>query len=256
MRSTTRTVSAHAFLALLFGALAGCAPPGTGSTATLPPVNAASAATTETASTDAPPTPAITILEDAGLEVDLTPGTYTSRVFEPTIVFNLGQGWFRRDDVRAREFNLRRAPDGADVLQLNSGTDFLQCGGGDVVVDPSAAAIVEAITTSEPLHVSASTPVPVGDRTGAAIRLIGDGEPLTDDDRFGSAPEYGCVLTSGDEPWPAEAGWTFLSRDTALQLVIFDVEGVPVIVRAVADADRRDAHYDLVLGLLGTMQLD
>jgi len=193
------------------------------------------------------------IIEDAGLESIMPAGTYTSRLFDPALTLELGDGWFRRDPNGERALNLRRGPDGEDDLTFISGMDFLQCGTGPVVEDPDAQTIVDAIAASDMLDVDQIGDVPVGDRTGLGVRLAGGGEPVSEDD-FGRSNEFGCIISIGDEAFPADSLWVMAMPDSAMQLVFVDVDGTTVAIRGRASVDR-DAMAELMLEVLESVAL-
>ena len=230
---------------MIAAAIAGCANPAA------PPSSAVTAGPIATTTPAA--SAAVRSIEDAGLETPMVAGAYESRLFEPALRLELGEGWFRRDAGGARTLNLRRAPDGAADVTFISGVDFLQCGTDPVVTKPDARTIVDAITASAKLTSTAPVNVPVGDLAGIEIRLAGGGAPVPDED-FGKANEYGCVMTIGDAPFPAEALWVMATQADVLQLVVVDVAGTTVLIRGRGDRDD-EAHFDLVLDLLAGISL-
>src|SRR5262245_40071640 len=151
----------------LVAAIAGCSGGGaqSGDTATPTAITASPAPASAAASASAQ------VIEDAGLETELAPGPYVSRLFSPSLAMDLGAGWFRREAGTAQGLDLRREPDGAADVGFMSGIGFLQCGAGGVVTTPDARAIVDAITASPKLVATAPVSVPVGDRSGLEIRL-------------------------------------------------------------------------------------
>jgi hypothetical protein len=193
------------------------------------------------------------VIEDAGLETPLAAGVYTSRLFKPALSLKLGEGWFRRDAGSARTLDLRRGPDGAADVTFMSGIDFLQCGTAPVVTKPNARTIVDAIRSSRKLTSTAPVNVSVGSRPGIEIRIAGGGEPVPEAD-FMKSNEYGCVLTIGDEPFPAEALWVMVMPDDARQLVAVDVGETTVLIRGLA-VNETEAHFNLVLDLLADASL-
>jgi len=234
---------------VLVAAVAGCSSPAAQSTATV--------ASTPLATTPVTPAPAASasarIIEDAGLETPMVAGIYTSRLFKPALSLKLGEGWFRRDAGSARTLDLRRAPDGAAGVTFISGIDFLQCGTDPVVAKPNARTIVDAIRSSKKLTVSAPVAVPVGALSGIEIRVAGGGDPVPEEDLFKSN-EYGCVLTVGDEPFPAEALWVMVTPDITRQFVAVDVGETTVVIRGLA-VSGTESHFDLVLDLLADTSL-
>jgi hypothetical protein len=193
------------------------------------------------------------VIEDAGLESIMPAGTYSSRLFDPALTLELGDGWFRRDSNGERALNLRRGPDGEDDLTFISGMDFLQCGTAPVVEDPDAQTIVDAFAASDMLDVDEIGDVPVGDRTGLGVRLAGGGEPVSDDD-FVRSNEFGCIISIGDEAFPADSLWVMATPDSAMQLVFVDVDGTTVAIRGRAGADL-DAMAELMLEVLESVAL-
>jgi hypothetical protein len=227
-------------------ALAGCGGAASPSSAT-PSAPAASAS--EPA---ASPSETASILEDAGLETNLTPGRYTSRVFAPTLTIELGDGWLRRDTGDSRKLDLRHGAGGRDDLTFIAGIDFMQCGTAAVVEKPNAAAIIEALTTSTLLTVSDPVDVTVGDRTARMIRLTG-GDPIPDADLMRSN-EFGCVLTVGPEAFPAEGLWIMATTAQTVQHVVLDIDGTTVLIAA-KSADDVNAWWDAVIDVLKTTTL-
>lgn len=218
-------------------ALAGCA----GSGAPAAPTAVATAIASPAPSTATGPF----IIEDGGIETPLVAGTYTSRLFTPALEFELGEGWFRRDPNTDRVLNLRRAPDGAEDITFISGLDYLQCGSGEVVKKPNAAAIVAAIAGSDKLDATEPVDVTVGGRPAHAIRLNGGGDPVPEES-FGITYEFGCVISVGDDPFPAESFWLALTPEVVAQLIFLDVDGTTVAIRGRSDKDP-DTFFDLVL---------
>ena len=234
---------------LLIVAVAACA--GTGAPAT--PTAAPLPTTTPVATAGPTASAAPLIIEDAGLETLMVPGTYTSRLFKPALQIELGEGWFRRDAGNDRTLNLRRGLDGSADLTFISIVDFLQCGTGAVVTKPDARTIVDAIAGSAALSASDPAQVPVGDLTGLEVRLAGSGDPVPEAD-FAKSTKYGCVMTRGEEPFPAEGAWLMATRDLVMQLVAVDIAGTTVLIRA-RSVSETDAHFDLVLEVLAHTSL-
>jgi len=239
-----------ASLALLLGAaVAGCSSPAGQPTATVTSAPLATVPVTAAPAASA----GARIIEDAGLETPLVAGVYTSRLFKPALTLKLGEGWLRRNAGSARTLDLRRAPDGAAAVTFISGIDFLQCGTDPVVAKPNARVIVDAIRSSRKLTSTAPVIVSVGSRPGVEIRTAGGGEPVPEAD-FMKSNEYGCVLTIGDEPFPAEALWVMVTPDVARQFVAVDVDETTVLIRGLAVNDT-EAHFNLVLDLLADTSL-
>jgi hypothetical protein len=238
-------------------ALAGCS---TGAPSAAP--TAGAPATTTKPATQAPPSAAPptesgpTILEDAGLETPLTPGTYTSRVFEPAVTLELGEGWFRRDDIRDRTFNLRRGSDGGEMLSFISGIDFIQCGKGDVIEPQDASTVVDEIVAMDKLHATQPAQIEVGDMLGTMIRLPGTGAPLPED-AFDHLLDFGCVISIGDVPFPGDSGWVTLTRDTVTQLVFVEVGNETVLIRTSPDDGTTDIDglWDLMTDVINSTHL-
>jgi hypothetical protein len=164
------------------------------------------------------------ILEDAGLEVELAPGTYTSRVFAPHITFELGSGWMRRDSTQERSFRLIATTE-AWVLVVSE-IDFAQCG-ATLLEHPDAAGTAALVAGATILSPALSTSA-FGDRSAQIIDLPGTGASP------GEAidPANGCVLTGGDAPWPAEGGWIVLNPDMAAHLAVTDAGDETVVFNA------------------------
>lgn len=226
---------------------AGCS--GTPGTPTGSAGPAPSAAATEAA----PASRAPLVLEDSGVDVELAPGTYVSRVFTPSIRLELGTGWFRRDVIGPRAFNLRAGPNGDRDLSFISGVDFLQCDMGKVVTTPDASAIVAAIEGSPALTVKSRREVPVGSRRGTELRLVADPDAVLPDD-LDRWTQLGCMLSQGDAPFPAEGGWIGATADMDVQFIVLDAAGTSVLVRGRGPSDA-DAHYDAVLDIVARMTL-
>ena len=231
-------------------ALAGC---GTGEVRSpqAPGPTAASSTVVASASASSPSASAA-ILEDAGLETPLTPGPYTSRLFKPTVNLELGDGWFRRDGGDSRRLDIRHGQDGRDDITFIAGIDYLQCGKAAAVSKPDAQSIVQALTGSSLINVSEPVAVKVGDRTASMVRLTG-GDPIPDADILRSN-EFGCVMTIGANAFPAEGFWIMATKAETSQLVILDVEGTTVIIRAKSAADVT-SWWDTVLNVLTTTTL-
>jgi hypothetical protein len=229
-------------------ALGGCAA-GDGRSSQPPAVSAVvSASPADVASPAASPV----ILEDAGLETPLAPGLYTSRLFKPTVRLELGDGWLRRDADDSRRLDIRHGQDGRDDITFVSGIDYLQCGKAAVISKPDSNDILEALATSSLLKVTEPLDVKVGDRTAAMVRLTG-GNPIPDADLMRSN-EFGCVMTVGAKAFPAEGFWILATTAATMQLVILDVDGTTVLIRAMS-ADDMDAWWDAVLDVLAKATL-
>ena len=234
---------------LLVVAVAGCSSPAAQPATTMTPAPIATGPVTAAPAASA----GVRVIEDAGLETPMAAGVYTSRLFKPALSLKLGEGWFRRDAGSARTLDLRRAPDGAAAVTFISGIDFLQCGTDPVVTKPNARTIVDAIRSSRKLTSTAPVAVPVGALSGLEIRIAGGGDPVPEAD-FMKSDEYGCVLTIGDEPFPAEALWVMVTPDVARQFVAVDVGETTVLIRGLAVNDT-EAHFNLVLDLLADASL-
>jgi hypothetical protein len=193
------------------------------------------------------------VLEDAGVNTELAPGLYTSRLFKPPITIELGSGWERQDDITDRKLNLRRVPDGAD-LTVASGVDFMQCGKAAAVVKPTARAIVDAIAASG--HLSATEPaqVKVGDKQGWSIELEGGGAAVPEAS-FLRSNEYGCVLSFGEVAFPKESAWAVLTPDVAAQFVFVDVDGRAAMIRGRPGQGDLESISALTLELLPKVSL-
>ena len=239
-RRVTRPVTLVAWLIVGAALVAACAATGSGGAASPSPVASATG--------EASPSSATRVLEDMGLETPMPAGSYESRLFEPALRLELGDGWFRRDANSDRILNLRRGPNGVEDVTFLAGPDFLQCGLGEIVEDPNATVIADAIAAAEPLTASGPIEVAVGSATGTMIRLAGGGEPIAEED-IARLNDFGCVLTLGEDPFPAEAAWVPLTSDAEMQLVLVDVDGTTVLIRARGDT-APEAHFELVLDLL------
>ena len=201
------------------------------------------------------PTPPPIVIEDAGLDVPLAPGTYTSRLFEPRLQLELGEGWFRRDDVTARRLDLRRQPDGADGVTILRGIDFLQCGSAEASRNPTHAEIAARLTSMPGLQIEGPTEMEVAGHPAFEMRLSGDGEPVPDDELMANAFDHGCVLSRGEEAYPSEAsGWLLLMPDTRRQVIVVGLEDTTMLILGYTDATDDD-HYDLVLQLLESVSI-
>lgn len=230
---------------LLAGIVGGC------SSAPAASVGALVATQTAPAATITMPTVAPYVLEDAGIEVDLAPGTYVSRLFEPALRLELGTGWFRRDQANPSKVNLRTGPDGDRDVTFMSGMASLMCGEGPLVTSPDAAAIIGALTGSPMLTVRSRREVPIAGRTGTELRLAGDSKIVPPEDPV-KLPQVGCVLTL-DALWP-DGGWAEVTGAMDLQLIAVDVDATTVLVRS-RPSSIIDEHYDAVLELVATMSL-
>jgi len=206
--------SSAALLAAVIGAAAACqaGPATTGAAVTAAPTVAATSVPTVPAPS---PTPATAIvIEDAGVEVDLTPGTYTSRVFRPTVEFVLPAGWQRRRATSESTINIDRGEVTLSIVRV----DFVQCG-ETLLSHPDAADAATLIGKTTILAPVAPTTATVGPRQGQQVDLPGTGAEA------GGAidPANGCILTAGPEPYPAEYAWVVLTSDLAVRLTFVDV---------------------------------
>ena len=174
-------------------------------------------------------TAARTVLEDAGINVELPPGIYTSRVFRPTIEFRLDGGWQRRDATRDAALAIVAA-DMRWVVTIRQ-LDFAQCG-KTLIQHPRADAASKLIGAASKLTPRPADAVQLGDRAGLAIDLPGSGPGVGD----AIDPANGCVLSQGDAPWPAESLWSVLNPDTAAHIVLVDAgaKTLALIVRSSA----------------------
>jgi hypothetical protein len=234
--------------------LAGCSSAGSGSSvASVAPAPSAVPSPSEAASPSA--SPESMVIEDAGVETSLPAGTYSSRLFKPSLTLELGEGWYRRDPNGDKALNLRRTQDLGEDVTFISGIDFIQCGKGDPSAAPDVTKIVAGITGSSMLKVSAPVEVPFGDHTGTAIKLEGGGAPIPEAD-FMSSNEFGCILSQG-EAFPAESLWLMATRDVVMHLVVADVDGTTVIVRTRPGdtTSDLDALYDQTLKLLADSKI-
>ena len=233
-------------------ALGGCSTGTPTGTATGGPPATANA--TPVPPTVAPSEAAVMILEDAGLETPMAPGTYTSRLFEPSLTIELDDGWFRRNAGDARRFNIRRGEDGGEDLTFFSDVDFIQCGDGEVVEPADASTIVDMLFEMPKLSTTQPEEVHVGDLTGTEIRLLGGGAGSLE------APEdwlkNGCVISIG-EAFPSEnSGWVAELGSTVEQLVFVEVDGVVVLIRARPDDSTADveALWDYMREVIASVQ--
>jgi hypothetical protein len=85
------------------------------------------------------------------------------------------------------------------------------------------------------------------------IRLKGGGEPVPEED-FGRSNEFGCIITIGDAPFPADGGWVTMLRADVMQIVVLDVGDKTVLIRARPAADP-EGFFDLVVEFLQTTSL-
>lgn len=181
-------------------------------------------------------------------------GTYTSRLFQPTITFELDGSWFRRDAGDARRFNIRRGPNGEEDLTFISGIDFIQCGDGDVIEAPAdSSTIVDQLFGMPKLDTTQPEEVHVGDRLGTEIRLLGGGKGSSDD--IDGYLSHGCVLSIGDVPFPGDSGWMVELDSSEEQLVFVDVDGTVVMIRARHGSGDVEAVWDYMREVIGTVQL-
>lgn len=240
---------------LLAGTLivAGCstAPPSTA----LPGGPASAAPTTAAVTTPEPlvTAAAVMVLEDAGLETPMAAGTYTSRLFEPTLTLELDSSWFRRDAGDARKFNIRRGPNGEEDLTFFSGIDFVQCGDSDVVeAPPDSSTVVDLIIGMPKLNTTQPEEVHVGDLLGTEIRLLGGGDGSLDD--FEGYLAHGCVLSFGEVPFPGDSSWLVDLDSSEEQLVFVDVDDTVVVIRARHGSGDVEALWDYMREVIGTVQ--
>src|SRR5262245_42976244 len=91
MRRSSRPTYATLVIATMIAA--GCTSGGA-------PASPSAAATPAPATASPAPSAAGPIvLEDAGVDVELPTGTYTSRVFTPHVTLELGAPWLRKDEI-------------------------------------------------------------------------------------------------------------------------------------------------------------
>jgi hypothetical protein len=231
---------------------------GAGAASPPPSASSASAATpsqtadASTGTTSTPPAAPI-VLEDAGVNTELAPGLYTSRLFRPTLTIELGPGWQRRNDIADRKLNLQRVADGGD-LTIQSDVDFMQCGKAKVVEKPTAKSIVDAIAASKHLSTTEPAEVTVGDKPGWSIQLKGGGAAVPEAS-FLRSNEFGCVLSFGDVAFPKESAWAVLTPDVAAQLVFVDVDGRASMIRGRPGEGGLDATSSITLELLSKVSL-
>jgi hypothetical protein len=211
----------------------------------------AAVVTPEPIVTEAP----VLVLEDAGLETPMQAGTYTSRLFEPTLTLELDGSWFRRDAGDARKFNIRRGTDGGEDLTFFSGIDFIQCGDGDVIEQPDGSTAVDLIFGMPNLNTTQPEEVPVGDMVGTEIRLPGGGAGSFDDP-VEDWLKNGCVISQGDVPFPGDSGWLVMLGSSVEQYVFVETDSGPVMIRARADDSTTDveALWDYMREVIGTVQ--
>lgn len=235
-------------------ALAGCS---TGTpTGTATSVAPATANTTPAPATAEPTEPTVMILEDAGLETPMAAGTYTSRLFEPTVTLELDGSWFRRDAGDARKFNIRRGSDGGEDLTFLSGIDFIECGDSGVVEQPpDASTVVDMIVGMEKLNTTQPAEVQLGNLVGTEIRLLGGGTGSLDD--FEGYLSHGCVISQGTVPFPGESGWVVILDSSVQQYFFVETDGGPVWIRARADDSTADveALWDYMREVIGTVEI-
>lgn len=250
----TRRAAACALVGVV--AIAGCSTGTPTGTASAGPAATATTTPVPPAVTPAPTEAAAMILEDAGLETPMTPGTYTSRLFEPTLTIELGEGWFRRDAGSERVQNIRRGEDGGQDVTFISGIDFIECGNSGVVEPPDASTVVDLIFGMPKLDASQPAEVQVGTLLGTEVRLAATGGPLPDD-AWERLPDFGCVISLGEVAYPGDSGWVELTRDMTMQLVLLDVDGKVVLIRARPDDSTTDveAQWDFMREVIGTVKL-
>lgn len=224
---------------------------GAGGPTTAAPTTAA-VVTPEPIVTEAP----VLVLEDAGLETPMQAGTYTSRLFEPTLTLELDGSWFRRDAGDARKFNIRRGTDGGEDLTFFSGIDFIQCGKDDVVEQPDGSTAVDLIFGMPKLNTTQPEEVPVGDVVGTEIRLLGGG-PGSFDDSLEDWLTNGCVISQGDVAFPGDSGWLVILGSSVEQYVFVETASGPVMIRARAADSTKDveALWDYMREVIGTVQI-
>ena len=243
---------------LLAGALivAGCST--TPVSTTLPGGPTSAAPTTAAVTTPEPVTDApVLVLEDAGLETPMQAGTYTSRLFEPTITIELDGSWFRRDAGDARKFNIRRGSDGGEDLTFFSGIDFIECGNSGVVEQPpDASTVVDMIFGMRKLNTTQPAEVELGNVVGTEIRLLGGGDGSFDDP-IEDWPKNGCVISQGEVPFPGDSGWLVMLDSSVEQYFFVETDGGPVMIRARADDSTTDveALWDYMREVIGTVEI-
>ena len=235
-------------------ALAGCSTgTPTGTPTGGPP---ATASTTPVPPTEAPTEAAALVLEDAGLETPMPAGTYTSRLFEPTVTFELDGSWFRRDAGDARKFNIRRGTDGGEDLTFFSGIDFIECGDSGVVEQPpDASTVVDMIFGMKKLNATQPAEVQLGNVVGTEIRLLGGGKGSLDD--FEGYLTHGCVISLGEVPFPGDSGWVVMLDSSVEQYFFVETDSGPVWIRARADDSTADveALWDYMREVIGTVHI-
>lgn len=169
-----------------------------------------------------------TVLEDAGIDVNLPPGTYTSRVFEPVIEFELEEGWIRSEATEERLFRLRTAVlTGALAV---SHVDFAQCGEA-LLERPRARDVAELIASMSNLSPGDPATLETGDRTAIVVNLPGAG-PQEPEGGFPNPAKTGCILTAGDEPFPAEGHWAVFGPGLPARVALVDVGDLTIAFTA------------------------
>ena len=162
------------------------------------------------------------VIEDAGVDVALAPGRYASRVFQPSVELQLPAGWLRRSATHPDALVLGSAT--ADVTFAIVHLDFAQC--GDTLLEhPNAAKAAELLTHAALLRPAIGEATIAG-HTVSVVDLPGGG---TGGDGA-IDPANGCILTTGDAPYPAETGWTVLTTVEAARLAFVDVGEVTLLL--------------------------
>jgi hypothetical protein len=246
-RPVTRPTGSSRFLGLLLaGSLAACQ---AGTPATPP----ASAPPTEPLisappSTPAPTTPSAIVIEDAGVDVALAAGTYTSRVFSPHVAFELPDGTWLRSNATT-DATLPLGQPASDVVLTIVRVDFVQCG-ETLLAHPAGAEAAALVASSTPLAGTVVADARVGDRPAHAVDLPGTGTGGGGD----IDPADGCILTSGPEPFPAEYGWVVVTSDVPARMTFVDVGGRLVLVMGRSTSEGLDGVVAATAPVAGSVR--
>jgi len=237
-------------------ALAGCStgtPTGNAGGASPAPVAASNPATAGPP-TAAPPTEAaVMILEDAGLETKMPPGTYTSRLFEPSLTLELDGNWFRRDPDTERKVNIRHGQAGDEDLTFFSGIDFLQCGDGDVVEAPDISTAADLIAGMPAINATGPTELKIGGMPALELQLLGGGKGSTSDP-IEDWLKNGCVVSFGDVAFPGDSGWLVELGSSEELLWFVDAGGQTVLIRARHGGVDVEGLWATMREVVGTVQ--
>ena len=213
---------------------AGCGNPAGRTASTGPALSLPPAATVAPAPTEAGPV----VIEDAGVDVALAPGRYTSRVFQPAVELQRPAGWLRRSATRPDGVVIGAATEELTFAIAN--IDFAQC--GDTLVEhPTASEATTLLANAGVLRPKVGRGTVAGHEV-ALVDLPGDGTP--GDDQID--PANGCILTTGAAPYPAESAWTVLTAADAARVVFLEIDGVTLLVIGRSPGKGLDAVIEAV----------